>query len=131
MKKEMRKLKTYQDVQDTYQERKNDRDFDYYYNNDVCIIHVKFGRARKLYCGLTTDNYLTHEFIDEYLKYWDGDITGKFQTARDVVDYIVEHNLPVILYGNLFDKELNKEEIYEWLKVNNDEEDYKKVVLEK
>lgn len=112
-----KKYKTYTEIQASIKERM-ESDFDYYDTNDVCVIHVKFGHARKLFTGLTVENNLPEEFITEYIKYWDGE--GDILTsARDVVDYIIDNDLPVILYANFSDTELDQEGIYQWLETNS------------
>ncbi len=112
-----KKYKTYTEIQETFGQR-NHENFDYYDSHDVCVIHVKFGHARKLYTGLTVENNLPQEFVTEYEKYWDGE-SDILTSAREVVDYIVYNDLPVILYANFTDTELDQEEIYEWLEMNS------------
>lgn len=113
-----RKYKDYQEIQDTIELRRNYEYFNHYDTYNVAIIHLKFGNAWKMYSGMETQNNLPEEFVKEYKKYFraEGEM---FKNARDVVNYIVENNLPVILYANYFDQELNKEEVYEWLEANN------------
>lgn len=112
-----KKYKTYAEIQETFGQR-NHRNFDYYDSDDVCVIHVKFGHARKLFTGLKVENNLPEEFVTEYEKYWDGE-SDILTSARDVVDYIVYNDLPVILYANFTDTELDQEGIYQWLEMNS------------
>ena len=96
---------TLTEVQKTIEQRKNDLDFDYYSNDKVCVIHVKFGRMRKAYCGLNCikDEY----FRDNFAKFWAYDETSDFKTHWDVLNYVYEHNLPVIFYKNYTDEEIS------------------------
>lgn len=51
---------------------------------------------------------------------WKFDVKKQEETlARDVVDYIVYNDLPVILYSNFTDTELDQEGIYQWLEMNS------------
>lgn len=113
----MEKLKTLWQVQETINKREEDKRFDYYDNEDLCIIHFKFGRAQKGYCGLTEENGLTPEFIEEYKKYFNG--KGEIiKSARDLVAYIVKYNLPVVFYANYSDVEMSIMETLAWLDSN-------------
>lgn len=93
-------------VQASIESRRNDESFDYYDNEDVCVIHVKFGHMKKLYCGLDVKNGLTEEFVVEFRKYW-RDEESMFKKPQDVIDYVKSHNLPVIFYNNYTDIELS------------------------
>ena len=105
-----------EEIQKTFEYR-NHNNIDYYDTKNVCVIHFKFGRMQKAYSGLSLKNGLTQEFIDEYKKYFDykGD---KFKTARDVVEYVEKHNLPVIFYSNFEDTEYNLSMVKEWVEAN-------------
>lgn len=105
-----------EEIQETFEYR-NHNNIDYYNTNNVCVIHFKFGRMQKGYSGLSLENGLTPEFINEYEKYFDykGD---KFKTARDIVEYVEKHNLPVIFYSNFEDIEFNLSMVKEWLEAN-------------
>jgi hypothetical protein len=110
------KLITLEDVQNTIEERKNNPDFDYYDNEKVCVIHVKFGKMKKAYCGLenTKDNY----FINEFIKFWNDDEEGNFKSHWDVLKYVKEHNLPVIFFNNFTDEEISYEDTIRYFLLN-------------
>lgn len=111
-----RKYKNFHEIQETREFRNHDN-IDYYDTKNVCVIHFKFGHARKGFSGLRLENNLTQEFIDEYLKYFDGK-GNKIKDARDLVEYVVKNNLPVIFYGNFNDEEMGIEEVTDWLIAN-------------
>lgn len=96
-----------EEIQNTIEERKRDNNFDYYDNDNVCVIHVKFGRMKKGYCGLenTNDDY----FVEEFKKFW-ADQESEFKTHWDVLRYVKDHNLPVIFYKNFTDEEVSFED---------------------
>lgn len=108
--------KDLEEIQETFEYR-NHNNIDYYDTKNVCVIHFKFGRMQKGYSGLSLKNGLTQEFINEYKKYFDyeGD---KFKTARDIVEYVEKHNLPVIFYSNFEDREYNLSMVKEWVEAN-------------
>ena len=116
-----KQFKTYKEIQDTYVPNTR-RNIDYYDGEDVCVIHLKFGNAWKNSTGLKLENNLTQEFIDLYREYFRTNGKGVFKTATDVVNYVVENDLPVIFYANFTDEELGIEEVYEWLEVNDHKE---------
>lgn len=107
--------KTFKEIQESIDDRKLDPDFDYYDNDNICILHIKFGHIRKCYTGLKVENGIPQEFIDEYQKYWVGD-PSMFDDHYKIVDYIVEHDLPVILYFNFTDEEGSLAEVKEYFK---------------
>lgn len=111
-----RLYKDLKEIQETFEYR-NHNNINYYDTDNVCVIHFKFGRMQKGYSGLSLENGLTPEFINEYEKYFDGK-GDKFKTARDIVEYVEKHNLPVIFYSNFEDREFNLSMVKEWVKAN-------------
>lgn len=105
--------KTFKEVQESIDDRKLDPDFDYYDNDDICILHIKFGNIRKCYTGLKVENGIPQEFVDAYQKYWMGE-PSMFDEPYQIVDYIVKHDLPVILYFNFTDEEGSIAEVKEY-----------------
>lgn len=97
---------SFDEIHASIESRRNDESFDYYDNEDVCVIHVKFGHMKKLYCGLDVKNGLTEEFVVEFRKYWRNE-DSMFKRPQDVIDYVKSHNLPVIFYNNYTDIELS------------------------
>lgn len=109
------KLITLEDIQNTIKKRKNDPDFNYFDNEDVCVIHVKFGKMKKAYCGLNTlnDDY----FVENFKKYW-LDKESEFKSHWDVLKYVKEHNLPVIFFNNFTDEEISYEDTIRYFLLN-------------
>ena len=105
--------KTFKEVQESIDDRKLDPDFDYYDNEDICILHIKFGDIRKCYTGLKVENGIPQEFVDEYQKYWQGE-SSAFSEPMDIVHAIVDQDLPVILYFNYTDEEGSIAEVKEY-----------------
>lgn len=89
---------------------KDYRAFDYYDNENVCVIHCKFGRMKKGYSGLEVENGLTQEFVDKFQLFW-ADEEGGFNSPLEVIEYVIDHNLPVLFYNNFTDEEMTLEEV--------------------
>lgn len=107
--------KTFKEVQESIDDRKLDLDFDYYDNDDICILHIKFGDIRKCYTGLKVENGIPQEFVDEYQKYWQHE-SSAFSEPMDIVHAIIDQDLPVILYFNYTDEEGSIAEVEEYFK---------------
>ena len=103
-----------EEITNTINQRKRNKKFDYYNpdTHDICVIHFKFGDMRKCYINL---NSLDDQFfIDEFDKYWSYK-DSYFKEPKDILDYIKDKNLPVILYKNATDSEINITEAYKYL----------------
>lgn len=61
------------------------------YGEDVSYIHAKFGRVTKRWNFTPECEKKFPEFVSEYQKHFNGDATGMFKTAMDVVDYLIAH----------------------------------------
>lgn len=99
----------------------------HFYGEDHNYIHLKFGKAHKMYNF--TEEFMKNfpYFTEEFLKYWeDGENPDgeqyeslTFKKAKDVVDYVFENNIPVYFYFNFTDTPAySKEDIYQWLGEN-------------
>ncbi len=114
----MNKLKIYKsldEISKTISSRKRNK-FNYYkgtFNGGYstnCILHIKFGDIRKHYInlGYLEDTFFIEEF-DKYFSYK----KSFFKTLAQILDYIKEHNLPIILVDNNSLKEVSINEAYE------------------
>lgn len=91
-----------------------------YYGIEDNYIHLKFGRAMKMY------NF-TKEFIQEYplfskeyAKHFEGDKTSQFTNPFQIVRYVFENNIPVHFYYNFTDTPAkDKQEILNYLLEEN------------
>ena len=112
MKKKLR-YKTLEDITRTIKQRKKEKKFDYYLGDthDICVIHLKFGDMRKCYINLSSldDQF----FINEFDKYWSYE-ESYFKEPKEILDYIRDKNLPVILYQNATDSEISISEAYKY-----------------
>ena len=75
-----------------------------------CIIHIKFYDMRKHYINLS--NLKDTFFISEYDKYFSYK-KSFFKEPKDILDYISQKNLPIILYDNTHGEEINIIKAYE------------------
>ena len=107
------RYKTLEDITRTIKQRKREKNFDYYKGDthDICVIHLKFGDMRKCYVNLASldDQF----FIDEFDKYWSYE-ESYFKEPKEILDYIRDKKLPVILYKNSTDSEISISEAYEY-----------------
>lgn len=65
-------------------------------------------------CYINLDRLDDQFFIDEFDKYWSYR-ESYFKEPEDILDYIRDKNLPVILYRNATDEEISITEAYEYL----------------
>lgn len=117
----MNKLKIYKsldEISKTISSRKRNK-FNYYkgtfdggYSTN-CILHIKFGEIRKHYInlGYLDDNF----FVEEFDKYFSCK-KSIFKTPTQILDYIKEHNLAIILVDNNNCKEVSIVEAYDLVK---------------
>ena len=87
-----------------------------FYGDTTSYIHFKFGDCIKMY------NF-TKEFLDQYTifckgyqRFFNGKPSRLFKKGVDVVRYIKENNIPILLYQNYHDLEfLNVDEAIKYL----------------
>jgi len=89
-----------------------------YYGDDIDVIHLKFGEARKRYNFTDTFKEKYSVFCEEYLLYWDG-TPERFKNAYTILKYIKDYDIPVHLYFNFTDTPCTVDEALEWWFDNN------------
>lgn len=90
-----------------------------YYGNEDNYIHLKFGRAQKMY-NFTDDFIKSYsKFAKEYSKYFLGK-KSKFENPFQIVAYVYKHKIPVSFYYNYTDTPAkNEKEIMAYLVEEN------------
>ena len=79
------------------------------------MIHIKFGDLRKCYLNLC---YIKDDFfVNEYSKYFSYE-ESFFKNPIDILNYIKNKKLPIILFDNYKSTELTIDEAYNHIAKN-------------
>lgn len=113
----MKKNIAYETLDDINSSIKKRKKFNYYISNDqnICVIHIKFGDLRKCYLNLC---YIKDDFfVNEYSKYFSYE-DSFFKNPIDILNYIKNKKLPIILFDNYKSTELTIDEAYNHIAKN-------------
>ena len=82
-----------------------------FYGDKDNYIHLKFGDCRKRYNFTTQFQKDYKQFCGEYICYFEN-TQSQFKNVFQVVNYIIENNLPIALYYNFSDTPVyNKKDV--------------------
>lgn len=113
----MKKNIAYETLDDINSSIKKRNKFNYYVCNSekICVIHIKFGDLRKCYLNLC---YIKDDFfVNEYSKYFSYE-DSFFKNPIDILNYIKNKKLPIILFDNYKSTELTIDEAYNHIAEN-------------
>ena len=97
---------------------KNKNEINYYGTEDN-YIHAKFGDLKKAFNFTEEFEKKYPKFSEEYRKYWFGEsYAGKslFTNPLEIVNYIINFDIPVYAYFNFTDTPATWEEVQDYLK---------------
>lgn len=113
----MKKNIAYETLEDIKSSIKKRKKFNYYVCNDqnICVIHIKFGDLRKCYLNLC---YIKDDFfVNEYSKYFSYE-DSFFKNPIDILNYIKNKKLPIILFNNYTSTEVTIDDAYNYVMGN-------------